>query len=78
MHKLGTKLDIHFFRPRSTLLFIDKRFFDKYNVLYRNQCEFLKNETTTDSFLKYRCLPLIFNNEQLMISVFLDLKKMIS
>ena len=51
-------------------------FFVKYKVFYSDQYGLLKNKSTTDTLLKFIDLCYsIFNNKQLMISIFLDFSK---
>ena len=64
MHKSGSKFDYKNYRPKSILPFLNKvferalhcrisKFYDKYNVIYEDQCGFLKNKSTTDALLKF-------------------------
>ena len=75
------------YRPISTLHFISKifekvmdrrirKFFDKYNILSKNQFGFRSKVSTVDAILKFTdCVYNSFNNNKYMFSIFLDLSK---
>ena len=87
IHKKNSKFMPSNYRPVSTLPFISKifersmlkrltRFFNKHDLLYKNQFGFLKNKSTTDAVLNFvhSCLG-SFEEKTYMISAFLDISR---